>query len=204
MKFIKTTLIGGLVVILPATIIVGVFTWLIRKVTDLIQPLTDILLAKSSIAEILADLIVIAMIIGFCFLLGMAVKTGVGKFVQNKLEAKLTRFAPGYSLVKETVLQFLGKKKSPFSSVALVQIFENRTLATAFVTEEHEGDMYSVFIPTGPNPTSGQIYHLEGTYVHPVDVKVEDAMRSIISCGAGSGPLVAARKRLNGDGVSDI
>lgn len=64
---------------------------------------------------------------------------------------------------------------------------------TAFVTEQHVDGSYSVFVPTGPNPTSGNIYHLKKKYVHLVDVSVEDAMRSIISCGAGSGKLLKQR-----------
>ena len=102
--------------------------------------------------------------------------------------------APGYSLVKETVFQFLGNKKSPFSSVALAQIFGNETMVSCFVTDTHEDGSRTVFVPTGPNPTSGNIYHLEAKYVHPVDVSVEDAMRSIISCGAGSSTLLKKLK----------
>jgi uncharacterized membrane protein len=45
-------------------------------------------------------------------------------------------------------------------------------------------------VPTGPNPTSGQIFHLPGEHVVLVDVGIDDAMRSIISCGAGSGEIM--------------
>lgn len=193
-SFVKTALVGGLVVILPVTIVLGVFGWLFLKVTDLIQPLTDLLLEPTGVPEIAADLMVLALMVVFCFLLGLGVKTGVGRFVQTGLEAKLAKFAPGYRLVKETVLQFLGKKKSPFSQVALVQLYGSDTMATAFITDEHEGGMCSVFVPTGPNPTSGQIFHLEGRYVHRVEVGIEEAMRSIISCGAGSGAIIAMRE----------
>ena len=61
---------------------------------------------------------------------------------------------------------------------------------TVFVTDTHADGSYTVFMPTGPNPTSGNIYHLQAENVYPVDVPVEDAMRSIISCGAGSSALV--------------
>jgi uncharacterized membrane protein len=74
--------------------------------------------------------------------------------------------------------------------VALAQIFGNSTLVTCFVTDSHDDGSFTVFVPTGPNPTSGLIYHLEGQYVHPVKVPVQDAMRSVISCGAGSGKLL--------------
>ena len=125
-------------------------------------------------------------------MIGAIVRTKFGKFLHTTLEQRLLKIAPGYNLIKETVLQILGSKKSPFSSVALVQIFGNDTMVTAFVTDEHSDGSFSVFVPTGPNPTSGNIYHLRGKYVHPVNIPVEDAMRSIISCGAGSSQLIEA------------
>jgi uncharacterized membrane protein len=76
--------------------------------------------------------------------------------------------------------------------VALVQLFGNETLASAFITDRHPDGSCTVFVPTGPNPTSGNIFHLKAEYVHPVNVRIEDAMRSIISCGAGSQKLINA------------
>ena len=190
--FLKTSLLGGMVVILPVAILIFVFKWIFSLVTNMVQPLTDLVLARSQMQEILADILVIAVILTLCFVIGVFVRTRLGKWIFQTLENKLLKIAPGYSLIKETVMQFVGSKKSPFSSVALVQIFGNETLASAFVTDTHEDGSYTVFVPTGPNPTSGNIYHLEARFVHPIDVPVEDAMRSIISCGAGSTKLVKA------------
>ncbi len=191
-NFFKTSLLGGIVIILPVALLLFVFKWLFNLVTDIIQPLTNLIMAKSQLQEFLADLVVIAIILIVCFLVGAFVRTAVGTFVHITLEDRILKIAPGYSLIKETVMQFLGKKKSPFSSVALAQIFGNETLVSVFVTDEHEDGSYTVFVPTGPNPTSGNIYHLRGEFVHPIDVPVEDAMRSIISCGAGSTELINA------------
>ena len=192
--FFNTSLLGGMVVILPVAILVFVFKWLFNLVTDIVQPLTNLVMAKSQIQEILADILVITVILIACFIIGVFVRTRLGAFIYKTLETRILKVAPGYSLIKETVLQFLGSKKSPFSSVALVQVFGNETLVSAFVTDTHADGSYTVFVPTGPNPTSGNIYHLQGKYVHPVDVPVEDAMRSIISCGAGSDKLINAHK----------
>jgi uncharacterized membrane protein len=125
-----------------------------------------------------------------CFVIGFVVRTSLGKWLYNTVESRFLKKVPGYSLIKETVSQFLGGKKAPFSSVALVQIYGNETMVSAFVTDSHDDGSYTVFVPTGPNPTSGNIYHLKGKWVHPVDVSVEDTMRSIISCGAGSSMLI--------------
>lgn len=193
--FLKSTLVGGLLVILPLTILLFALTWVFGLIHKAIRPLTTLLVTNSRLQGLAADLIVIAVLIAACFAVGVFVRTRLGKWIYQLLESKLLLKAPGYSLIKETVSQFVGKKKSPFSSVALVQIFGNETLASAFITDEHEDGSYTVFIPTGPNPTSGNIYHLPSRYVHPVDVPVEDAMRSIISCGAGSSMLIKSRGR---------
>lgn len=190
--FIKTSIIGGLAVILPAVVLILIFRWLFNWITDIIQPLTNIMAAKGQFQEIVADVLVIAVILAICFVVGVIVKTKAGQFVQDNLEKRILQMAPGYPTIKSVVMQFIGKKESPFSSVALVQVFGNETLMTGFITDTHENGRYTVFVPTGPNPTSGLIFHIPKKYVHPVKVSVEEAMRSVIGCGAGSANLLDA------------
>ncbi|UCE54017.1 MAG: DUF502 domain-containing protein [Desulfobacterales bacterium] len=190
--FIKTSILGGLAVILPAIFLILIFRWLFNWITDIIQPFTNLMIAKGQFQEIVADVLVITIILAVCFLVGVVIKTKVGQFIQDNLENRILQLAPGYPTIKSVVMQFIGKKKSPFSSVALVQVFGNETLMTAFITDTHENGRYTVFVPTGPNPTSGLIFHLQKKYVHPVNVSVEETMRSVIGCGAGSTNLLDA------------
>lgn len=192
--FLKATILGGLVVILPIAIMIFVVKWILGFTTGLIEPITNLLVVQSQMQEYLADVVVILVFIAVCFFVGMFVRTRLGLWFVQSIESTVFKKAPGYSVIKETIVQLLGKEKSPFSTVALVQPFENNTLVSAFVTDSHPDGSFTVFMPTGPNPTSGFIYHLEGQYVHPINVPVEDAMRSIISCGAGSTKLVEAYK----------
>lgn len=196
--FFRTTILGGIIVILPTIILVLAFNWLFGVVAEAIRPLTTLVVDHITLPEqyneIIATLIVLSVIILGCFLVGLFVRTRLGQMFYSGLETSVLSRAPGYRMIKETVNQFLGKKESPFSSVALVRIFENDTKVTAFITDRHDDGTITVFVPTGPNPTSGFIYHLESKFVHPVDVSVEDAMRSVISCGAGSDKLIKGLK----------
>jgi uncharacterized membrane protein len=189
-RFLKTSLLGGISVIMPAVIFFFIFRWLFRWITDLIQPLTDIVTRKLPFPELAADLIVIALILTICFIIGAIVRTKVGQFLHTNLENRILQIAPGYPMIRSMVSQFLGRKEQPFSTVALVQAFQNETLMTAFITERHADGSYSVFVPTGPNPTTGFIFHLQPQYVHPVRVSVEEALRTVIGCGAGSAKLI--------------
>ena len=190
-SFFKTSLIGGITVILPIFIFVIVMKWLFGWVTDIIRPVTSLVIIQSHISKYIADALVLAFIVIGCFIIGIIVKTKIGLYIHTNLEKRILKIAPGYSIIKETVMQFIGKQ-FPFSKVVLVRIYENDTLLTGFITDIHPDGIYPVFVPTAPNPTSGYIYHLKSEYVQHVDISVEEAMRSIITCGVGSKKIVSS------------
>ena len=194
--FFKTSLLGGTVVILPVAILILVFAWIFRFITNTIQPLTNMVIKRFLLPEISADILVIVIIVMGCFIVGAFVKTRLGDMVFKTLENRILKEAPGYSLIKETVVQLLGRKEAPFSQVALVRIFGNDTLMSGFITDRHPDGSYTLFVPTAPNPTSGGVFHLKGEDVYPINVPVDQAMRSIISCGAGSTMLMDEYKRI--------
>ncbi|TQV75125.1 DUF502 domain-containing protein [Aliikangiella marina] len=193
--FIRKALIGGVLIILPIAIIGLVFQWAFYFVTDLIQPLTDYTQAQYGLPELVADGIVILIILAVCFVVGTVVSTGIGKWLHSHFDKYLVRLAPGYRIVKEIVSQVFGDAKdSPFAKgeVVRVQLFGEHceTTVTALVTAKHEDGTVTIFMPTGPNPTSGNIYHLpEKLVTYYPEATVERMMKSIIACGAGSDTL---------------
>jgi len=115
-NFLKTSLLGGVVVILPVAIPVSVTLWLFDLVTGPIEPLTRLLISDSQINEKAAEILGIILILLACFFVGVLVRTQLGDF----LYPRILKLAPGYSMIKKTVLQIFGSRKdSPFSSVAL-------------------------------------------------------------------------------------
>ena len=119
--FMKTSILGGLAVVLPAVVLILIFRWLFNWIADIIQPLTNIVAAKSQFQEIVADVLVIAIILAICFVLGIVVRTKAGQFFQEKLENRILKLAPGYPTIKAVVMQFVGQKKSPFSLSFLIR-----------------------------------------------------------------------------------
>ncbi len=65
---------------------------------------------------------------------------------------------------------------------------------TALVTARHEDGRLTVFVPTGPNPTSGFVYHVAEDLVETFpDVRVDQMMKTVVACGAGSAQLFRGR-----------
>jgi len=189
-SFFLTALLGGITVILPAAVMWMVFHWLFKKVTQIVQPLTTFITDNIHSNEFVGDILALSIILLVCFFIGLLERTKLGSYFFKSFEKSVLIKIPGYNIVKETILQFVGDKQSPFSSVALARIFGNETKVTAFITDEHSDGSYTVFVPTGPNPTSGNIFHLKPEYVEKIKFPVEATMRSIISCGAGSKGLI--------------
>lgn len=191
---IRNNLLVGVAVLLPITIILMFLRWLYTTTTEWIRPLTEVVVARSGLGPWLADFIVIALIVVVLFLVGLFVRTRIGGFLLAMIEQGLFKNIPGYKLVKETVGQFVATDRpSPFSKVALVRLFGDEVSTTAFITAEHEHGFYTVFVPTGPNPTSGLMFHVPADRVQILEgISVETAMRTVIGCGVGAQPILKA------------
>lgn len=190
-SFFKTTMLGGILVVLPIVILFLVFKWLYDFVIDKLNPLTNILVNTARMQEFTASILALLIIIIIFFIVGLTVKTRMGIFTYGYLEKVFLDKLPLYKIIKETTLQLVGSRKTLFKQVALVNIFGNETLITAFVTDEHEDGSFTVFVPSGPAPTAGFIYHLKKEYVHKINYPIDKAMKTIFSLGAGSKELVA-------------
>lgn len=196
-QFIRTTFVGGFLIVLPIVILLIVLNWMFETLTGYIRPITNLLIQTARVNEFVASFFAVFFIILIFFLVGLLVRTEMGKVSFQVIENKFLSKIFGYKIIKETVLQIFGEEKKVFKAVALVKLFGNETLMTAFVTDEHDDGSYTVFIPSGPAPTAGFVYHVKKEQITIVDVPVDQALRTILSLGAGSKKIIEEYKKLS-------
>lgn len=190
--YVGLTLLGGLMVALPIAIFIFILQWLLGLVTTVIAPISTWLSSWTPLAEKVADLVGIVLVLGVFFLIGLGVKTSVGRWLHNRVDEWLSRFAPGYSTIREVVMQFFGGENNTSllrGQVCRAYIMgrQNPVSVTAIVTARHENGDCTVYVPTAPIPSSGFVYHLTEDCVELLPhISVEAAMRTVISCGSGS------------------
>ncbi len=109
-------------------------------------------------------------------------------------EGEYLRNVPLYGTLKELVQQFSGLKKVPFSQVVLIDPFDSGVLMTGFITEKVSDDIYTIFVPTAPNPTNGNIYHVPKSRLKLISTPAEAAMRTVVGMGTGSTCLFKERE----------
>jgi len=188
-SFLKTTLMGGLLVVLPIVLTFLLLRWVFNVVTGLIAPLTEVIVVQTSAQRIVGDILAILIIILIFFFVGLAVKTRFGGYLLCRLEKHILKIAPGYSLFKETLKQLMGKDQRPFSKVVLGKPFGGETLMTGLVADELPDGRFTVFFPSALNPTTGLLCHIKHEDLTHIEVTVEEAMRTIIGCGVGTSEL---------------
>lgn len=191
-RFLRTTLIGGMVALAPLTLIILLFRWIVNLIGRVLTPLVNTILQDpdpNPFVKFAIYLLTFTAVLLFFFIIGLIVRTRFSRFL-DRAEDKYLLKIPGYKLAKETVQQFFGKNRSFFKEVVLVDIYRTGTLMTGFITDD-QGDIISVFVPTGPNPTSGNIFHLQKDQVTRTTASVDVGMKTIISCGAGSAEVFA-------------
>ncbi|MEL6944524.1 MAG: DUF502 domain-containing protein [Bacteroidota bacterium] len=182
-EFLTTTMIGGFLVLLPITIFIFLVQFVFRIVARVIEPIAGFF-SNVQMVTFVADLLAFVIVVAFCFAVGLLVRTRSGSAIIKYFNTFYLSKLPFYNTIQEIVDQLFGKKENSFSQVVLVNVFD--TLMTGFVTDEHPNGIYTVFVPTAPNPTNGFVFHVKREKLVFTDVKPEDAMRTVIGVGTGS------------------
>jgi uncharacterized membrane protein len=188
----SSILLDGLYALLPIVIVLIIIKWLWQLIVSVIQPFIAVLFPEQSETRFSSAVITLIILFMLLYIIGIIVNTRTGRRHYLDIENSLFKKIPGYVTIKEMVTQIFGAKKASFSKVALVTTFQSDLQQIAFITDEQR-DSYTVFVPTGPNPTSGNIFIMPKNRVKIINVPVEAAMKTIIGCGTGSTVLIERR-----------
>lgn len=185
-QFFLTTVIGGLIVLLPLSVFLIIFRFGLNLLVSLVSPISNLLRFGEHTSKLAADIMAIIIITMIFFIIGLVIQMPRGKAFFSRIERTYLDRIPFYTTVRETVQQFTGKGRAPFSQVVMVDLYSNDTRMLGFITDELEDDIFAVFVPTGPNPASGCIYYVKGHQLDFLDVRAEEAMRCIVAVGNGT------------------
>lgn len=189
-NFVLNTFLGGVIIILPALVLYSIVTWLLEYINSTASPLTSIITHQLPVSETYASILTLITVFILFSIIGMLVRTRLGSIFYNLFEGATLARIPGYKTIKELIAQVTGDKTGLFKYVALVKLGGNDYSATGFIVDEYDDQYVTAFIPCGPNPTTGFIYHIPKKNIERLNVSVEAAMRTVIACGSGSAKFI--------------
>ena len=187
-EFVTSTVVGGLFVVVPVYLAVLLLLKGMKSVAGLVRPFAALLPDWIPAEGFFSLLLVLA----FCFLVGMALRTRAGRAARERMEMVFFERLPGYGLLRSLTQRLAGDSDETAWTPAMAEIEE--ALVPAFIIEELEDGRLTVFVPSVPTPLAGAVYVLRRERVHILDVPFTQAIRSISRWGAGSSDLVAAMR----------
>lgn len=193
-SFFFRTLLNGLFLVLPTMIILILLSVIFKFVFNVVAPISALLDKNSDTHTFITNVIALMILITLIFLIGFITSDFRSKRSFKRFEDTYLLRIPLYSTLRGTIDKFSGQKKMPFSQVVLVDAYNTGVLLTGFITETVTKDIYTVFVPTAPNPMNGNIYHVPAAQLRFLEIEPEKAMRSIVGMGTGSSALFEAKE----------
>ena len=188
-EFVMSTLVGGLLIVVPVYLAVLLLLKGMKSVGGLVRPIAA-LLPDWVPAE---GLFALLLVLGVCFLVGVAVRTRAGRVIREKMEVAFFGRLPGYGLIRGLTQRLAGDSEGTEWTPALIEIED--ALVPGFIIEVLDDGRITVFVPSVPTPLAGAVYILGPERVHIVDVPFTEAIRSVSRWGSGSKDLVAAMRK---------
>lgn len=187
-KFIKTTVIGGLLVLLPIVAVLALISIAIATVINIVTPIVGKLPIKTVSGLALATILAVFLLLAFCFLAGLFFQMRIGRLAQKWIENFLLDRLPGYVMFKNLTRQLAGQEGIEFAP-ALVDLYDSETRVVGLIVEELADGKLTIFVPISPTATLGQVYLLPPNKVERMQARFVDVVNSLTQWGMESKKL---------------
>jgi uncharacterized membrane protein len=188
LRFLRTTLVGGLLFLVPIIVVVAIIGKALVLAHRLVDPLAERIPFESVIGLRTPVLLAVGVLVLFCFLAGFLARTALAQKIVNGLETAVLSNVPGYEFLKGVGESMLGVEKKSAHETVLARIEDAWQIG--FVVERLENGLLAVFIPGAPNPHSGSVYFMTPDRVMPAAIPQASALKCLKRLGAGSNALL--------------
>lgn len=199
LQFFRTTLVGGVLFLIPVILIVLLLHKALGVVSKLLHPIAEQIPRGPLSGPVLAYILAAIALLLIGFVAGLIARTEFGLALGQRIEHFVLRKVPGFTLVKSMAQGSLGTPSDQAIKVAFA--FLDEVWVLAFIIEQSEDGLLTVFVPSAPTPTGGSLYFMREDQVRRVDIPLREAIQCIMQLGVGSRALLA-RARLGDEARS--
>ena len=190
-RFLKTTVLGGAVFLVPLTIVAYLGVKAFAAVKGLLEPLLrqfpDLRVAGVAVGT----LITLAALLALCFVFGLLARTVAARGLKRWVEDGLLSRIPGYTMLRSIAHGALGHAAHDDLQSALVHTGDGWQIG--FVSESLPDGRKVVFVPEAPEALSGSVLVVAADRINPLPVPVPDALQVLKRYGAGTAALLGAK-----------
>ena len=207
-KKFKAYFYTGLIALLPIVLTVYIFNWIVGIMMSLLGNSFVTIIIKNILLVFVEEgdmdyyfqllvyfISLVTMIIGTC-LVGFTLKiVFFAKIIKKAKELfiKIPLIKQVYTTISQIIEVAVSDREKSYQKVVMVEYPRKGIYSIGFLPSEdnfligsaigREEKVYNVFIPTSPNPTSGMFIVVPESEVKILDIKIDDAIKLIISGG---------------------
>jgi len=184
LKFLKTTMVGGILFLVPIIIFIAVIGKALELSKKLAAPLS-VLIPLDSIGDIaMVNLLAIGIVLLICFLAGLAAKSTLARNSVGNLESRVLSKIPVYGLLKSKIDAIVQPEKAEGMKPVLARFDDSWQIA--FEVERIQGGVVAIYLPGAPDPWSGSVCFVAEDRIQPLELTLSPVLRILKGIGKGS------------------
>lgn len=186
-EFLKTTLVGGVLFLLPVGLILFILGYAMRLADKVAKPISATLKLDQMghiVGVSAATLVAVVVLVVVSFGAGIIARTRPGNRISRWFEDSVLSGVPQYQMVKSMAEGLAHIESATGLKPALVSIEDGWQLG--YMLENLQGGWVTVFLPQAPTPLSGNVMYFPSERVRPLGITMVDAMSIVKRIGVGS------------------
>ena len=192
-QFVKTSLLGGLLVLLPLMLFFLLVDELLGLVVALATPIAD-LFPKGMFDNIQTPvLIAVLLIVMTSFLFGLAMRMVYLRRLGLWIERTLLERMPIYTAVKRLSQGLLGAEADKvFRPAVMTNRLGEREIV--YLVEDHQDGEVTVLVPRAPASFAGPVKIVPQSCLEMLDANLGETSRALSHWGVGVSQLLGKKK----------
>jgi uncharacterized membrane protein len=187
--FLKTTILGGLFVLLPLFLLYFMLAEIVGLVIALASPIIELLPPKAFDQQHERVLFAMFIIIIASFLIGLFSRSAFGRRLGHWLEDSTLSHIPTYDVFKKLTQGFADLSDNTFKPALFESL--NGVQDLVYLVEDNGKDRVTILMPSAPTAFTGPVKIVDRNRVIPLDVNLANYTAILGRWGVGSSKLKA-------------
>jgi uncharacterized membrane protein len=182
LEFMRTTVIGGALFLLPIFVVLLVLGKVLGLMVGMTEPLVAALGVTSFGGIAVSNLITVLGVLLLAFVAGLFARTEAGQAALTWIREGVAATIPQFSLIQD-VARKVGSDDVAEMPVVLVPTDAGWALGLLL---EDEGDWHTIFLPGSPQMSSGSVAYAHTDQIHRTDLTLTQLWGLLRARGKGS------------------
>lgn len=190
--FIKATLKGGLLFLVPVAFLVLILGKAFGMILKVAMPMAGWLPVETFGGIAIANLIAIFILLAICFVAGLIANLSLVRSAVDRFETAFLSNLPGYTIARGMVDSIVDAENAAEGLIPVIAHFDDKA-QLAFEIERTQGGTVVLYLPGAPNPWSGSVIYMPESRVERLNLKAHEAINMISLLGKGSARFAESR-----------